>query len=346
MEIVKWGLSGCGDISRKRVAPAMRDLDIVDFVGVNRARFELAEAFAEEFGARKTYRKFSEMLADKEIHAVYIATPVNMHCEMTIAAAKAGKHVLCEKPMGLTTEECDKMIAACDENNVMLGVAYYRHFYPAIARIKAILESEEIGKAVFAQINAFEFFNPSPDDDRHWFVKKDIAGGGPMFDFGSHRIEVLLNVFGELKETNGFIDSLRFQREVEDTGTAHFRFKSGVNAVLNVTHAAYESQDTFDIFATDGSIHVDNLNGGTLKIISREVERVEVDGVEVEPVEEEGVELERVEVERIEKCPPHENIHQPLVEDFSRALIYERNPDVSGIEGREVNKVEEDIFRK
>ena len=100
------------------------------------------------------------MIADEEVDAVYIATPVHLHAAQAIAAARAGKHVLCEKPMAMNVAECDEMIAACSENGVRLGVAYYRHFYPVIDRIRSLLASGEIGTPILAQMNAFEWFDP------------------------------------------------------------------------------------------------------------------------------------------------------------------------------------------
>jgi len=319
MNKLTWGLVGCVDISRKRVAPALRDIPFCEFAAVTRARAELVESFAREFGARSWYGTYEELLADKSIEAVYIATPVNLHCEQTIAAAEAGKHILCEKPMGMDTTECDRMMDAAIKNGVKLGIAYYRHFYPVVGRIKDIIASGEIGKPVFTQINAFEFFDPAPDNDRYWFIEKEKSGGGPMFDFGCHRIEVLLNIFGPVASVTGFVDTLVLDREVEDTGTAFFRFASGLNGVLNVTHAAFESQDTLDIFGTEGSIHVPVLNRGTMTVATRNGERTE-------------------------EHPPHANIHQPLVEDFTRAVLEDREPAVEGFVGREVNRLEEDIF--
>jgi len=129
---MNWGLIGCGDISRKRVAPALRDSPLCELKAVSRAKAELAEAFAREFRAQRWFADWRELLEDHEIDAVYVATPVHLHAEQTIAAANAGKHVLCEKPMALTVAECDRMIDACRTNNVKLGVAYYRHFYPVV----------------------------------------------------------------------------------------------------------------------------------------------------------------------------------------------------------------------
>jgi predicted dehydrogenase len=138
MTALKWGLIGCGDISRKRVAPALRDLPNCDLVAVSRANFALADSFAKEFGARNCYEHWQDLIADREIDAVYIATPVHLHAEQTIAAAEAGKHVLCEKPMALDVAQCDCMIAACRKNNVKLGIAYYR-IYSGVNRIKEII---------------------------------------------------------------------------------------------------------------------------------------------------------------------------------------------------------------
>src|SRR5260370_27591426 len=103
--------------------------------------------------------------------------------------------------MAMEVAECDEMIAASRANKVKLGVAYYRHFYPVIARVKEIIESGEIGIPVLAQINAFEWFDPAPEHQRAWLLKREHAGGGPMFDFGCHRIEVLANIFGQIIET-------------------------------------------------------------------------------------------------------------------------------------------------
>src|SRR2546427_7775140 len=190
MKSLAWGLIGCGDIARKRIAPALRDLDLCDLVAVSRERAELVEEFAREFGARRSYETWRQLLSDTEIDAVYIATPLHLHAAQTIAAAEAGKHVLCEKPMAMNVAECARMIAACRAHRVQLGVAYYRHFYPAVARIKEVIHSGEIGKPVVTQINAFERFNPEPGHARRWFVERAKSGGGPMFDFGCHRIEV------------------------------------------------------------------------------------------------------------------------------------------------------------
>jgi predicted dehydrogenase len=211
------------------------------------------------------------------------------------------------------------MIAACKTNNVTLGIAYYRRFYPVVARIKEIIQEGGIGKPVVAQVNAFERFNPDPSHPRYWLIKKERSGGGPMFDFGCHRVEVLLNLLGPIKETRGRNWNALFDREVEDSSAALFEFESGARGLLTVTHAAIEPQDTLDIFGSDGSVHVRVLNEGTLEVRTS-------DGV------------------RRESHPTRENTHQPLIDDFSRAVLEGRVPAVTGDVGLEVARVIEDIY--
>jgi predicted dehydrogenase len=320
MKKVAWGLIGCGDIARKRIAPALRDLDECDFVAVSRARPDLAESFAKEFDARKWFGSWRELLRDSEIEAVYIATPVHLHAEQTIAAAETGKHVLCEKPLAMNTSECDRMIAACRANKVKFGVAYYRHFYPVIERAKEIIQAGEIGDPVLAQINAFEYFNPQTDHPRYWLLEKGRSGGGPMFDFGCHRIEVLTNILGPIRKVKAMTSNVLFGREVEDTATALFQFERGTSGVLSVTHAAREPQDTLEIFGSLGSIHVSALNEGTMKVSSDEGERVETH-------------------------PPDANLHAPLIGDFADAVLNNREPAVTGEVGRAVAQIEEEIYQ-
>jgi len=289
-------------------------------IAVSRARVQLAASFATEFGARHWYSDWRELLLDEEIDAVYVATPVHLHSEQTIAAAEAGKHVLCEKPMALDVADCDRMIAACRSNNVKLGVAYYRHFYPVVRRVQELLDSGELGIPIVVQLNAFEWFDPKPSDPRAWLIRKSLSGGGPMFDFGCHRIELLLNLFGDVSDMKTTLAKTFFDREVEDVATAIFHFERGACGTLTVAHAAREPQDTFDLFCSHGSIHIPVLNEGTMRVLS-------ADG------------------ERTEAHPNAKNIHQPLIEDFASAGLENRDPVVTGEIGRHVAFIEERIYR-
>jgi predicted dehydrogenase len=317
--VVRWGLIGAGDIVRKRVGAALRDAPGSTLAAVSRGRADLAEAAAKAVGAERWHARWEDLVCDAGIDAVYIATPVRLHASQAIAAAEAGKHVLCEKPMAMDVAECDRMIAACRANEVMLGVAYYRHFYPVVARLRALLDAGEIGDPVLAQIDAFERFNPQPHEERHWFVQRSESGGGPMFDFGCHRLELLLSLFGPVRQTAGLTANVVFDRDVEDTAVAALKFESGPCATVTVTHAAIETRDTLRVFGTTGSIHIAVLNAGDM-VITREGQ------------------------EHRETHPPAPNLHQPLIEDFVEAVRSGREPSVNGGTGRAVAEIEARIY--
>jgi len=315
-----WGLIGCGDIAAKRVAAALRDTPDSALVAVARARAELAGGFARDHGARRWHADWREVLRDPEIDAVYLATPVALHLEQAIVAAEAGKHVLCEKPMALDVESCARMVAAARQNAVRLGVAYYRHHYPVVARLRQLIASGEIGRPVLAQAQAFEPFDVHPDHPRAWFLRKADSGGGPMADFGCHRIEVLLDLLGPAADTQGFPTNVRFRdRDVEDTCVAHLQFASGAQALVTVTHAAHERRDALEIMGTLGSLQVPILNQGGLRVITAQGTREE-------------------------RHPPHANLHQPLVADFVAAARAGRDPAVTGEMGLGVQRVLDAIY--
>lgn len=319
MRQVKWAIIGAGDIVRKRVAPAMLHSDLCDLVAVSRGRADLAAQFAAELGIERAYADADSLLADSDVEAVYIASPVFLHAEHAVAAARAGKHVLVEKPMAMDAAECERMIDAAESAGVKLGVAYYRRFYPVVSRIREAIDSGEIGKPVIAQINVFERFDPEPSHPRHWFVEKAKSGGGPMMDFGCHRLEVLTNLFGRVEQMESMTASVVYDREVEDTAAVLMRFASGACGSLTVTHAADESKDTLDIYASEGSIHVASLNSGEIRIVTPSGERAE-------------------------SHPPSENFHVPLIEDFAAAIIENREPAVTGSTGREIALLEDRIY--
>ena len=185
---------------------------------------------------------------------------------------------------------------------------------------KDIILSGEIGETVIVEVQSFEWFNRKRGEPRYWLLEKELSGGGPMMDFGCHRIEVLQHLFGKIKEIQSQLFNVHFKREVEDTAYVSLLFENQTHAIIRVTHAVYEPRDTLDIFGTRGSIHIPILNSGTLLIKTEKGERTEYP-------------------------PPHQNVHQPLIEDFTNAVLENRSPDVSGLIGKEVNLILDNIYR-
>ena len=318
---LRWGLIGCGDIAVRRVAPALSEVPQSELTAVSRANADRLDEFADRFRVRQRFVRWQELVQSQDIDCVYVATPPNLHAEQTIAAAEAGKHVLCEKPMAMNIAECERMIAAAKANGVKLGVAYYRQFYPVVNRMREVIESGEIGKPTVVNVTAFEWLNPPASDLRAWRLRPEVAGGGPMFEFGCHRIQLLLYLFGPVRATSAITANALFDRDVEDTAVASFEFTNGTVATLAVSNAVMEARDTFTVWCSEGSMRTPVLNEGTLTIKTKNGERTETH-------------------------KPASNIHQPLIEDFVRAVIDNRQPSVTGEIGKAVAQVEEEIYKR
>jgi predicted dehydrogenase len=183
-----------------------------------------------------------------------------------------------------------------------------------------LIADEKIGTVISVDVKAFSHYNPLPGEPRYWLLEPDKSGGGPMMDFGCHRIEVLLDVFGSIKKTTSIVNRLHFDRPVEDSATAFFEFDNGIHGVLSAHHSVFESKDSIEIYGTAGSLYINNLNQGDLRIVTK-------DG------------------ERLEEWPPHTNLHLPHIDDFTHAVLNDRQPGVTGDDGRAVSFVLDEIYR-
>src|SRR5262245_15164277 len=317
---VHWGILGCGDIVRKRVARAILDEPRSRLRAVCRRDPNKLRDFCQALGVERSYTQDAELLADPAIDAVYIATPVHLHLPQTLAAAAAGKHVLVEKPMARTVAECDAMIASCRERGVRLGVAYYRRFYPIVQRMKELIASGEIGRPLAVRAATAIPFGLGPGDEGYWRVVPAAGGGGALMDIGSHRIDLFLDLFGDALDVRAACDTVAGSYEVEDSASVVLRFRGGVYGVLQCHFGSAVALDEFVVLGTDGKLTADPLNGRNLVV-------------------------QRGQMSRTEVHPPPANLHAPLVADFVEAVEQGRAPRVRGEEGRRTNEIMERAYR-
>lgn len=305
---IRWGLIGVGDIANKRVAAAIQCDPNSELVAVCRRSEPQLKQFADLFGVSRRFANADDLINSSDLDAVYIATPVDCHCPQTIAAADAGKHVLVEKPMALNPVECDEMIQACNRAGVILGVAYYRRFYPVVLRIQQLIHAGRLGRvlsiaAVTGNPNRF------PADD--WRVVRARGGGGPLMDIGSHRLDVFLQLLGDVEHVRAnLIDSPDY--ESEQVATLILQFTRGAHGVLQCYFGTVNAPDRLEIIGTDGRVTVEDLNRGDLTLYTAEGQQQE-------------------------SHPPATNLHGPLIEDFSAALTEQRPPLISGRIGKRTN---------
>ena len=192
MRKVKWGVLGAARIALTRVIPAMQLGDCCEIVGIaSRDRQKAAKA-AHNLGIPKTYGSYEEMLADPEIEAVYNPLPNHLHVPWSVRAAQAGKHVLCEKPVGMNTAEARQLIEARDRTGVVMGEAFMVACHPQWVRIIELVRGGRIGE-LRSSVGTFSYYNVDPANVRN--VRE--WGGGALMDIGCYPIKTSRMVFGE-----------------------------------------------------------------------------------------------------------------------------------------------------
>jgi predicted dehydrogenase len=320
MNQVRWGLIGCGDIAQRCVGPALASLSTCELVAVSRRDRSALQSCVEQFGAQKGYESWQDLCADDSIQAVYLASPVNLHCEQAVKAAECGKHVLCEKPIAIDSRQGQTMVDAAHQHGVHLGVSYYRHFFPVVQRMKKILSSGQIGKVMQVRIDAAETPLFSEDHPRYWIFEKDKAGGGCLMDFGCHRIEVLLHLLGEIDTVKAATAKVYDRHDVEDVATLLLAFANGAHGVLSVMRGGIENRDTVTILGTKGSVRVNTLSQGVITVVT-------ADGSQTETL------------------APHDNFHLPMIEAFTRSLLEGIPPEVDGRVGLRVQQIVDEAYR-
>jgi len=264
---VKWGIIGCGDVAEHKGGPAIEQAGNSELVAVMRRDVVKAKDFARRHKAKRHYHRAEELVKDREINAVYVATPPDTHSQYTIMAANAGKHILCEKPMALNITQCKEMIAACRKNKVHLMIAYYRRFYPHIRKIKSLLIHEDLGKIIQAKIHlATSFLNKLPGGDRLWRAIPAKSGGGLLVDVGSHRIDVLIYLLSKVKSIAALVNRHTPDSLVEDSVQAILKFRNGALADLVIDSASRYSADSFEIYGTKGYVIASPLGEFKLRV--------------------------------------------------------------------------------
>jgi len=225
---IRWIVVGVGDITTKRVLPAILAEPRSSLAGLVTRN----PAKAEPYGV-PCWTSLDVALGEQECDAVYVASPVVLHAPQTIASFRAGRHVLCEKPMAMNYDEALSMQRAADEADRILGIAYYRRMYPQVNRALELIRQGVIGKPVFAEATSHYWFCPGPEDERNWFVNPAMAGRGPLFDIASHRIDLMSYLFGNPLRTTAHISNAVHPYAVEDNATVVLEYDSGVRGVID-----------------------------------------------------------------------------------------------------------------
>ena len=253
---LKWGVSGCGSFVEFSFLPQLQLLKRNKLVSVYSSDAERAKYIANRFSALHSFNNFDEFLKS-DIDAVYIAGKNSDHYSQVLKAAAAGKHILCEKPIALNSEQAQEMVDVCEENKVRFAVDYVIRFHPLVLKAKELVTNQMIGKVVAITIN-YNIDLPPNDNFR---FKKELSGGGALRDIGTHIIDLLRYFGGEVVNIRGFIDNVVYKSEVDDFAAAVVKFEKGGYGQFNVSYNAKKAFNRIEIVGYKGTISIENFIG-------------------------------------------------------------------------------------
>ncbi|MEN6565852.1 MAG: Gfo/Idh/MocA family oxidoreductase [Veillonellales bacterium] len=258
MRKIRFGIIGCGSIAATHVQ-AIRAIPQAELIGAASRSEEKAKQFAEKWGFDYS-PDVQALLSRKDIDAVTICTPSGLHGDIAIAAARAGKHVVMEKPLEITLEKADEVIRTCRECGVELGVIFQRRYAPGIMQAKQLLTDGIIGKLCFGGCYVKWYRSQEYYDSGAWRGTWKMDGGGVLMNQAIHYVDMLQYLAGPVKNLSARCGTYAHSGiEVEDQAVAHFQFTNGALGVLEATVNAYPGLAArIDIYGTQGSLVIEN----------------------------------------------------------------------------------------
>ncbi len=326
---IKWAVIGSGGIAKRRTIPE----------GITKARnAELSMVFdidqkvnrevAKEYGAEAA-ASVDELLGG-QADAIYIATPAGMHAQQVRACAEAGKHVLCEKPLGMSVAEAEKMIALCEQKGVKLGCAFMMRFVAQHREALSLIEQGRLGRPVYARAQLSCWYPPIVGA---WRQDPATGGGGALIDMGGHCIDLLEMFFGNVAKVSCFVNNTIHSYKSEDSATAMLFFENG----------AIGTVDTFFCIPDNSSKNALELYGSKGSILARGTIGQGPAGQMEAFLEEDGkgydAKQARAAGQSMKIKPKPVNTYRAEIEEFSRAVIEDREPAISGELGLRSQKV-------
>jgi predicted dehydrogenase len=307
-------------VADRRLGPAfvrINDAALVAFCSRDLAR---ARTYVQRHGARRAYDSLDQLLADREVHVVYIATPNALHAPQAIRCLRAGKHVLVDKPMATSVRGAQEMVDAARQSGRILGVLQQQRFHPANMHLLRLRDDGLLGKLNVIRIQIGMWYPP----DQSWRGTPALSGGGVVIDLAPHALDLMLEVGGDISKVEAAIRTLQFPSDVEDFCSARLDLSSGAVGLLELSYCAHqyggrvEAYGSEATFAVEGSMQA----AGVYHVWFRR-------GQNPEPLQQ-------------HVCTT--DCYQAAIEDFTDAVLHGGEPAISMIDGLRVTQLIEAIY--
>jgi UDP-N-acetyl-2-amino-2-deoxyglucuronate dehydrogenase len=329
-------------------AQALEQIDEAKLVAVCGRDENKTRAFAQCYGARD-FTSLEQMLEHPGVDAVIIATPHPLHAEQTVLAANAGKHVLLEKPMALTVADCDLMIAAARAHRVKLGIISQRRLYEPVMRVKNALLEGKLGRPLLATLSLLGWRGPEYYAMADWRGTWAGEGGGVLVNQAVHQLDLLTWLMGPVRRVSSEVANLNHPEiEVEDTAVVVIRFQSGALGSI----VASNSQNPglwgrIQVHGSNGASVGVQTDGGSMFVagVTRAVE-APINDLWTIPGESHLLEAwQNEDRARAASLEVMTHYHTLQIQDFVHAILSDRDPMVTGEDGRNTVGLIEAIYR-
>jgi len=247
---IKWGVAGCGKYLEHSFLPALEILKKSKLTSVYSKNKERAKYIAEKYSASNSFSEFEEFIKS-DFDVLYISSSNKEHYHQVIQAAKAGKHILCEKPLAVSAKLAADMVETCKKNNVMLTINYKFRSHPLIKKVKELLKNDYLGPIVslYGSFNV----NHTPDesfDDR-----------GATFDLATHIIDLFRYFGGEINHIKGYRDNVVYNSSIEDFSNGIVKFNKSGYGYFQVSYDAARAFNRIEVIGHKGSVCIEDLFG-------------------------------------------------------------------------------------
>ena len=269
---IKWGIIGCGDVCEVKSGPAFNKVSNSALVAVMRRDLSKAKDFATRHQVPRFYSDAIELINDKEVSAIYIATPPSFHETYTEESLKAGKPVYVEKPVTLNAESCERMIKMSQVYNNKVSVAHYRRGLPLFNKVKSLIGDGAIGNVRLVQLRVLQppsskIINQTEDQ---WRVKPEVSGGGLFHDLSPHQLDIVYWIFGEPKKVYGHSINQSKQYDAPDMTMLEAVFDKNVylNGVWAFNVSESSTDDFCEIIGDRGKLRFAFFRKSTLEVVT------------------------------------------------------------------------------
>jgi 1,5-anhydro-D-fructose reductase (1,5-anhydro-D-mannitol-forming) len=262
MDSIRWGIIGCGNVAEFKSGPPLYQTPGSELIAVMRRDATKAADFAQRHGAHRWYTDPATLIADADVNAIYIASPHALHAAHVKLTAEAGKIVLCEKPLGISTTEAQACVDVCRSHDVPLSVPYYRRYWPIVRKMRELLNDGAIGRVVAARVQLADYFVGDPD--RPWLTARASSGGGALANAGSHWVDLIRYLLGDIVSVSAHCSSHTSGFETEDTIVVQLATVEHALVSLSITLQSPINTNEFDISGTGGRLRATSLADGQL----------------------------------------------------------------------------------